>query len=202
MTTEIPGLRVKGYLMSSQLFSRGFATGHGPCACSSVCCEGGVYADVLERDTILAHKDVVRKYMDESQPLDEAGWFDAESHEDPDFRSGHCIGTEVYNNKCVFLDKLGRCSLQAAAAGEGKHRWAIKPLYCILFPIEISSGVVSFDDLLQGEENCCSTSAEFEVPLFRGCKDELVHLVGEDGYRQMEEHYERARNLTKVAGNR
>jgi hypothetical protein len=72
----------------------------------------------------------------------------------------------------------------------------LKPLFCILFPIEITEKVVSFDDMLQDEQSCCSVTAPFDTPLFEGCKEELVHLVGEDGYRAMEDHYSAQRRVS------
>lgn len=175
--------------MSSVLFEKGFPSGGGPCTCSSVCCEGGVYVDIRERDAILAHKAMVKKYMDETQTTDDSVWFEEIEHDDADFPSGKCVGTQEINNKCAFLDKSGRCSIQLACASEGMHKWALKPLFCILYPIEITDKVVSFDEMLQDEQSCCSVNQKFAVPLFEGCKEELVHFIGEDGFRAMEDHY-------------
>jgi hypothetical protein len=186
---EENNLRVKGYTMSPILFEKGFPSGGGPCSCTSVCCEGGVYADVRERDNILLHKEMIRKYMDETQITDELLWFEEVEQEDADFPSGRCVGTREINNKCAFLDRSGRCSIQVASASEGMHKWALKPLFCILYPIEITDKVVSFDEMLQDEQSCCSVTPDFSTPVFEGCKEELVHLVGEDGYRMMMDHY-------------
>jgi hypothetical protein len=127
--------------------------------------------------------------MDETQSTDEANWFDHDVEDDPDFPSGKCVGTQVINDKCAFLDRQGRCSIQVAATAEGLHRWAWKPLYCILFPIEISDRVISFDDMLQDQQPCCSVRNEFDVPLFEACRDELVHLLGEDGFSEIRNQY-------------
>jgi Fe-S-cluster containining protein len=148
-----------------------------------------VYADVRERDRILAHKEIIKQSMDATQTTDDRLWFETEPQPDQDFPSGMCVGTELHNDKCVFLDGTGRCSLQVAAVNQGLHRWAIKPMYCVLFPIEISERTVSFDDMLQGEQACCSAETRFDTPVFRACKDELVYLVGEDGFGEMEAHY-------------
>jgi len=116
-------LRVKGYIIDRELFERGFpAGGNGPCRCSSTCCEGGVYADVTERDRILAHRGLITPH----------------------------------NDKCAFLDRLGRCSLQVAATAAGMHMWALKPLYCVLYPVGVAGRVVLYDDVLHGEQECCS----------------------------------------------
>jgi Fe-S-cluster containining protein len=187
-TTATDPVTVKGYTLSPELFRRGFPSGAGPCQCTSECCEGGVYADVRERDAILAHREIVKQEMDETQDQNEALWFETAEHEDPDYPSGRCVGTREINGKCAFLDGQGRCSIQVACANRGMNKWALKPLFCILYPITIEEGVLSFDAMLQGEHGCCSTQSRFAVPLFEGCREELVHLLGEEGYRQVQEH--------------
>jgi len=42
-------------------------------------------------------------------------------------------------------------------------------LLCPL-PIEITRKVVSFDDMLQGEQACCSIGHQFDMPLFEGAR--------------------------------
>jgi len=183
-------LKVGEYNISGELFTKGMMDGIGPCHCTATCCEAGVYADVAERDTIMAHRDVIARYMDETQPHDVRQWFEDFESDDPDFPSGRCVGTREVNDKCAFLDKAGRCSLQVAATGEGLHRWSFKPLYCVLYPIEITGKTVRFDDLLQGDEQCCSISEKFQIPLFQACKDELTHLLGEEGFGALQSHYQ------------
>ncbi len=182
-------LEVKGYRISDELFTKGMRDGQGPCACTASCCAGGVFADVAERERIIAHREMIRKYMDETQPQDVNLWFEGNEHDDPDYPSGRCVGTREFNNKCAFLDKLGRCILQVAATEERMHRWALKPLFCVLYPVEVTDRTVRFDDLLQGDEECCSVSENFQIPLFQVCKEEVIHLLGSDGFEQMNDHY-------------
>lgn len=78
------------------------------------------------------------------------------------------------------------------------HKWALKPLFCILYPIEISNNVVSFDDMLQSEESCCTITEEFDTPLFAACREELTHLLGEEGYQELDAHYRMKRQQTIV----
>lgn len=189
MITPDKSLKVEQFTMSGELFAKGFPAGRGPCSCSSACCEGGVFVDVKEREVIVAHGSLIARHMDETQITDPSRWFESAVEEDADFPSGQCVGTQVINGKCAFLDGAGRCSLQKAAVATGLHKWAIKPLFCILYPIEISNNTVSFDSMLQDEETCCTISDSFTVPLFEACREELVHIVGEEGYAAMEEHY-------------
>jgi hypothetical protein len=183
-------LQVKKYRISPVLFTQGYFGERGPCTCSSVCCSGGVYVDLAERERILAVKDIVKQHMDETQSTHHEGWFEDSEQDDTDFPSGKCVGTNVINEKCAFLDKYGRCSIQLAAVERGLHRWTWKPLFCVLYPLEISDGVVGFDDLLQDEQVCCTVQPEFDIPLFEACKDELIYLLGQDGYEQLEQYYQ------------
>ncbi len=182
-------LKVKGYFISNDLFEKGYAAGNGPGICTAQCCTSGVWVDVREHAAILERKDLIKQYMDETQTLDEGRWFEGHIENDPDFPSGQCIGTAVVNDKCAFLDRFGRCSIQRAAVAAGEHKWAWKPMFCVLFPIVIENGVVGFDPMLQGEQPCCSIVSTFDVPLFAACKEELIYLLGKDGYVQMEAHY-------------
>jgi hypothetical protein len=189
MNNEARPLVVAGFTISTDLFTKGFAFGQGPCACTSSCCSGGVYVDLLEHEKILAHQELIQNHMDETQVKLPAAWFEQEVVEDGDFPSGQCVGTTVVNGKCAFLDGMGCCSLQSAASAEGLGRWALKPLYCILYPVEITNRVINFDSMLQNEESCCSVNNPFDVPVFQACHDELVHVLGEDGFAALEVHY-------------
>lgn len=191
MTAPHHPLVCNGLTIAPELFTRGYPPGRGPCSCSSDCCRQGVYTDVRERERILANSPMILPCMDETQPQDPRTWFEPEEYEDPDFPSGRCVGTAVVNSKCAFLDKSGRCSIQVATTREGIGRWALKPLYCILYPIEISDGVVNFDPMLQEERSCCTISPSFEIPLFEACSDELEYLLGTGGMQAIRDHYQR-----------
>ncbi|HUI09919.1 MAG TPA: DUF3109 family protein [Bacteroidota bacterium] len=189
MITPDKSLKVDRYTMAGELFAKGFPRGGGPCSCSAACCEGGVFVDVKEHEAIMAHRALIARQMDGTQSADPADWFEPGVVDDPDFPSGQCVGTEVVNDKCAFLDGAGLCTLQKAAVAAGMHKWAIKPLFCVLYPIYIENSTVSFDDMLQEEESCCTIGDAFAVPLFQACREELVHLVGEEGFAAMEDHY-------------
>ena len=194
MITPDKSMTIGRFTMSGELFTKGFRKDGGPCSCTSACCEGGVYVDLRERDVILAHREIIAQQMDDTQSRDSSRWFEREVVEHTDFPSGQCVGTEVINDKCAFLDGAWRCAMQKAAVAAGMHKWAIKPLYCILYPIEITDGTVSFDEMLQDEESCCTIGTTFETPLFEACREELVHLVGDEGFAAMEGHYASLRN--------
>lgn len=197
-------LQVKGLRVASELFTTGYRGGAGPCQCNAQCCARGAYVDVAERDRILAHSALIEPHLDDTQSHDPAQWFEAEEKIDADYPSGRCAGTAMVNGKCALLDRRGFCSTQVAANAAGMHKWALKPLYCALFPIEVIDGVIRFDARLQNERACCSVQPAFDVPLFEACREELVRLLGEDGFAQLRAHYtehyeKRARQLPVIA---
>jgi hypothetical protein len=181
---------MKGYPIAHELFAKGFSEdAAGPCSSTFTCCEGGVYADVRERDRMPGHRELIALHMDATQTVDAALWFEDTECEDSDFPSGRRIATGVVHDKCAFFDRSGPCSLQVAATAAGMHKWTLKPKCCVLCPLDICDGVLAYDDMLQGEQQCCSVSKEFEVPVFRACSEELIHLLGEGGYQLLEQHY-------------
>ena len=69
--------------------------------CGAACCRWGVWADVEERDRILAHAGLIQQAMDETQDRNPAHWFESSEQPDPDFPSGRAVGTEVVNDRWV-----------------------------------------------------------------------------------------------------
>jgi Protein of unknown function (DUF3109) len=180
-------MHIGKYDIDPILFEKGFLKGCGPFACESTCCAGGVYVDLKEKELILSHKETVKKYMDETQLADDTRWFDNDVEDDADFPSGKIVGTEVVNDKCVFLNKTGLCSLQIAGTEEKLGRWALKPFYCVAFPITVEEGVLTFDDFLNAKTSCCSLTDNKEATLVEACKEELEFVLGSSGYKTLSE---------------
>jgi hypothetical protein len=123
--------------------------------------------------------------MDETQTTDDSQWFDEETLDDGDFPSGKTVGTQIFNDKCVFLRKDGMCSVQMLGKESGAGPWTYKPFYCIAFPIVVSNGILTFDDYQQGRTKCCSIVDEHATPLIESCKDELEYILGIEGYKEL-----------------
>ncbi len=183
-TIEIDGIKFE-----SRIFSEGFADPNGPNACTSRCCQHGVYLDPVERDRILAYADIAEKYLDETQTKDRNKWFDNTEEEDIDFPSGKCVSTEIFNDKCVFLDKKGRCVLQVAEKEEEMQRFSLKPFYCVLFPIVKVEGVFQYDDFCSGDSACCTASHESKDKMVEVCSIELEHALGTSKYKEILDYY-------------
>ncbi len=67
------------------------------------------FADLKEYKVILKAKGKIIPLMDETQPKSTEAWFE-EPEPDDDSNQGVAVGTEVFNGKCVFLDKKGLCA--------------------------------------------------------------------------------------------
>lgn len=180
---------IAGTRFEIKVLTEGFKDPNGPNACTSKCCRHGVYLDPTERDRILESGDIVEKYLDETQTRDRSKWFDNSEEVDSDFKSGKCVSTEVYNDKCVFLDKKGRCVLQVAEKEEGFGRFSLKPYYCVIFPIVKIDSVFQYDDFCSGESDCCTASRESEDKMVEVCSTELEHALGTAKYKQVLDYY-------------
>lgn len=178
-------IQIGKYKIDPVLFEKGFARGCGPYQCRTTCCSSGVFVDPTEKDVILQHQEEIKQQMDETQVPDESVWFEHRIEEDLDFPSGYAIGTEVHNNKCTFLRKDGRCSIQLVSGEKYNDPWKIKPFYCVAFPICVDNGVVTFDDYQQNEADCCSIVGDTETALVDSCKAELEYVLGKEGYEEL-----------------
>lgn len=178
---------IKEYYIDPIIFTQGFPTGCDVCICSGECCYYGVYTDKLEHEKILEIKDDLIEIFDDSQTKDVSKWFE-EPEEDEDFESGIAVGTELYNGKCVFLDKQGFCSLQKIAMNQGEMKWKYKPLYCILFPLIIYDGAITIDDEHLDRLHYCNKIENQPSTVYEACKEELELLLGKDGMKELEDY--------------
>lgn len=175
---------IKGLKIDPAIFTFPFVPGCNISLCSGECCWYGVYVDLKEMELILENKEIIKQYMDETQTKDESKWFE-DIEKDDDFESGYCAGTQIYNNKCVFLDKNGFCSLQKAAMDRNEYKWKYKPIFCVIFPLTIYNGTLTIDDEHIERLHYCSKSRHQTSTVFDATKAELIHLLGEEGYQQL-----------------
>jgi hypothetical protein len=173
---------IKGVKIDPVIFTLKFS-----CVCNGECCNYGVYTDLKEHKVILGIKDQIIPLMDETQTTDPAKWFEA-PEKDEDFDSGIAVGTELYNSKCVFLDKFGLCTLQKLAIFNNEPRWKYKPLYCFLFPLTLYNGAITVDDEHINRLKTCNKFPIASTTLYEACLDELKHFFGEDGIAELEEY--------------
>ncbi len=185
-------LTINGLKIDPVIFTQGFVERCDLGICSAECCWYGVYADLRERDLILSLKEQIVEVMDDSQTKDWSKWFEPEQA-DTDFPSGVCAGTEVHHNKCVMLDRNGFCSLQVLAVRHGKAPWSYKPYYCVLYPLTVVDGVLTFDDHHAARLHYCGVRENFTHTIFEACAAELIYALGPEGFRELAAWYERHR---------
>jgi len=188
-------LKVSNYDVDNIIFSQGYKKGEGPFTCKGDCCCSGVYIGFDDKEKILKHKDIIIANMDETQDKNVENWFEKTIYDDNDFYTGKCTATNLNNNSCVFQNKEKLCILQVTSVKMGKHKWHLKPFYCILFPLVIVDKVLTFDDYQQGIHKCCTISSDFETPLFEACKEEIIYLFGEYNFELLKNYYEQNKNL-------
>ncbi len=199
--SRIAPITVAGFRVDEIIFTHGFVHYCDISKCGGGCCHSGVYADLGERDEILRNAEAIAQTMDETQDPDTETWFDGEIIDDPDFASGQAIGTEVqdrdggisgFTEGCVFLDKRHFCSIQVAAVNAGLHRWAWKPKYCILFPVTVVEGVLTYDDGHSEDLIYCGPTGngEYVHSIYEAMREELRYFLGEHEFARLEAYYE------------
>jgi Fe-S-cluster containining protein len=188
---HIPELKVGENLLRYR-----FSSGCSMSNCDGYCCKLGVFADVKERDKILAHVDLIHRYMEPHQEHDPAKWFDDHEFEDKDFLSGWTIGTVAKDYGCVFLNSAGRCTLQKACTEEGMPPYYLKPFYCVAFPIAIDGGVLIIDDVeLENRPQCCLIDLNGTLNVFDVCLTELEYVLGREGVEELRVIFDSSKKL-------
>ncbi len=169
------------------LFEKTFSVGCSVGNCSAECCRYGVLIDPTEKENILAHESIIQRYMDPHQEKDPAKWFDDwEEEEDPDFPSGKCTGTQMREYGCVFLNRAGQCVLQKAAMEEGLPKFALKPFFCIAYPITIERGTLTLEKSdFTDQTQCCARVKEGDQTAIEVCADELAFVLGDEGFAKL-----------------
>ena len=156
--------------------------------CRGNCCKYGVWVDIEESKNILAHVELIQRHMEPHQETNPQNWFEGHTVIDKDFPSGIAIGTQMRDTGCVFLDSKGRCVLQTAAVAEGLDRFALKPFFCVAYPISIENGVLLFDDEeYPDNQQCCSPVPNGSLNVFDICAEELEFTIGPEGLQELRE---------------
>jgi len=180
---HLPHLRIGDNLLSTR-----FTSGCTISNCNGTCCKYGVFADIEERRLILAHTELIRRHLEPQQEQNPDEWFEHNEIEDKDFASGRAVGTQARDYGCVFLDRDGRCTLQKAAIASGMDPYALKPFYCVAFPIAIDEGVLVVDDIeLEQRVPCCTIENAGSLDVFDVCHVELEYVLGKEGLAELKD---------------
>ena len=164
--------------------------------CRGACCVFGVWVDLREVDDIMRNAALILPHMPVNCRVP-GEWFAAVEDTDTNSPSGRVIHTAVENRPqhygstaCIFCLEDGKCALQVAAIANGLHPWRFKPFYCILHPLDIDEdGRITLDlvEEMVDEEGSCVRRAAHKTPLINTFEPELRYLLGEKGYRSLQE---------------
>lgn len=178
------------------IFTQGFVPGCNVGICDGQCCDWGVYMDKEFQSVIMKYENEIKEVMDEFQFKDSQKWFEKELEEDSDFPSGYAVGTEMYINsrgttQCVFKDKNNFCSLQVMALKKQKHKWEIKPMYCILYPLTIVGNVLTYDNHHSKRLDYCGMHhpENFTQSVFEAMSEEIKYVIGQDAFDFMNDYF-------------
>jgi hypothetical protein len=190
-------IEYNGFKIDTLIFTQGFVPGCDVIKCFGQCCDWGVYMDLKFKDVILQHRNDITAVMDEEQIKNPEKWFEDEIEKDTDFPSGYSIGTETYTDSggktgCIFKDKNNYCSIQNAAIKKGMHKWSLKPKYCIMYPLTVVDGVLTYDDTHSKRLNYCGIHKKenFTQTVFEAMQEEIIFIFGKDCYDFLKKHFE------------
>jgi hypothetical protein len=162
--------------------------------CTGACCAEGVLLDPADKAKILRHTDLIQKYLEPGMETDPSRWFDGDVQPDKDFPSGVCEGTRATERGCIFLDAKGLCTLQKAAMGEGMDRFALKPFYCVAYPLTMDAGVLTLEDPdFTNRPMCCSAITTGTRTSLDVCREEYEHMLGNEGLIEFERLHQQHR---------
>jgi Protein of unknown function (DUF3109) len=196
---------INGYEIDEKLLERKSITRCEIRTCKGGCCADGVWLDKAHSQKILANAALIQPFMPEDR-RDPATWFAEEHDDDPAFPSGRYIGTTTVEDlshpsgtTCRFLRPEDRyCAIQAASFAHGLDPWALKPLYCCLFPV-VDEYVDENDkplpvkrltmddtnDLFNRGGGCYADCADAPQPVFQIYAEEVALMLGVEGYREL-----------------
>jgi len=135
--------------------------------------------DVEEQRRIVEHRELFVHLMSK-RARDPAAWFGA-TVVDHDCPSGLAVESRVLNRQCVFFRSELGCVLQKGAIEAGLHPWAIKPRFCIMFPLVVYHGTLRVDD--DRKSLWCMQARNHTRPVLESVRAELAYLFDSEQLR-------------------
>jgi hypothetical protein len=161
--------------------------------CLGACCTGGAWLDVEQLKTIVPHVEAIKANLPEERH-DPNMWFSAPAAEEYS-PEGAVIGTNVIDDVrrpgetcCIFLRPDRLCALQVTSEQLGLEYPGLKPLFCALYPLQVREDTIVVDhDTAQNFGNAnCQRACATRQPLYRVFKEEMILVLGEEGYAELE----------------
>ena len=183
---------INGFKIHPELLQQVYAERCVLHECLGACCVGGAWLDGEQLRIIVPQVEAIQANLPEER-RDPNTWFSAPSA-DEDSPGGAVIGTNVVDDPChpgetccVFLRPDRLCALQVTSQQLGLEYPGLKPVFCALYPLQIRQGEIVIDH--ETEQNfgsvTCQRACATRQPLYRMFKDELVLLLGADGFEEL-----------------
>lgn len=144
--------------------------------------------------TIVPHVEAIQLNLPAGRS-DPNGWFSAPAA-DEQSPNGLVIGTNVIDDPlrpgqtcCVFLRPDRLCALQVTSHQLGLEYPGLKPLFCALYPLQVREAeiVVDHETTQNFGSATCQRVCATRQPLYRVFKEEMILILGEDGYRELDQ---------------
>ena len=161
--------------------------------CLGACCLGGVWLDIEQLKAIVPHVEVIKANLPEDRRNPDR-WFSAPDAAE-DAPDGAVIGTNVIDDErrpgetcCVFLRPDRLCALQVTSQQLGLAYPGLKPVFCALYPLQLRDGEIVIDHATAQNFGgvLCQRASTQRQPMYRLFKVEMMLLLGEEGYRELE----------------
>jgi hypothetical protein len=185
---------VNGFKIDPELLEEIYAERCMLHECLGACCTGGAWLDVEQLKTIVPHVAAIKANLPEDR-RDPNAWFSAPSAEE-DAPEDALIGTNVIDDPrrpdetcCVFLRPDRWCALQITTQQLGLEYPGLKPLFCALYPLQVRDDEIVVDHATAQNFGgvLCQRACATRQPLYRVFKEELKLVLGEEGYRELEQ---------------
>ncbi|NTU65085.1 MAG: DUF3109 family protein [Chloroflexi bacterium] len=184
---------INGFKIHPELLEEAYAERCVLNECLGACCTGGAWLDVAQLKTIVPHVEAIKLNLPADR-RDPNAWFSA-PESDEDSPAGVIVGTNVVGDPrrpdktcCVFLRPDRLCALQVTSDQIGLEYPGLKPLFCALYPLQIHGDeiVIDHDTLQKLGGATCRRACARRQPLYRIFKEELLLLLAEEGYRELD----------------
>ena len=142
--------------------------------CAAACCDEGTWLTLYEARQIGDYRDEIQPYLE--QPLDLDAW--DLSH--PAFLYTPLLNPGTLHQHCWFFTQERRCALHAVALDKKIPLRAVKPFFCMLFPltlvdIDINQTEIAID--AKAYETCL-VQGEKETWLYEQFEPDLRRILG------------------------
>lgn len=156
----------------------------GDVKCVGACCSDGVWLCEEEAPRILEWAGAIKACLPPDRH-DQSIWFERRDDE---------VGTAAVADPlrpnqtcCVFLQTDRKCALQVVSQANNLGWPGLKPYYCALYPLYTEDDTLLVDRITPRNVTgaMCRHAKPPKQPVYKLFRDEMVLVLGEDGYREL-----------------